>query len=174
MVADKYLFLDTSGKPKERILTDASAGAGDAGKGVALGPDGKLDPSLFPSSIGSPVFTYVASETLAAGDLVNLWNDAGTVKMRKADASVATKQAHGYVKSAVTSGASGSAYSEFGGVITGLSGLTGGSDYFLSATIPGGVTTAIPTTANTLVQLIGVAKSATELYFNPEVRGVRA
>ena len=174
MPADKYLFLDTSGKPKERALTDASAGAGDAGKGVALATDGKLDPSLFPSNIGSPVYTYVASETLAAGDLVNLWNDGGTVKMRKADASVATKQAHGYVKSAVSSGASGSMYSEFGGVITGLTGLTGGNDYFLSSTVPGGVNTAVPSASGTLVQFIGVAKSATELYFNPEVRGVRA
>jgi hypothetical protein len=174
MVADKYLYLDTSGKPKERSLNDASSGVGDAGKGVALANDGKLDPSLFPSNIGSPVFTYTASETLAAGDLVNLWNDSGTVKMRKADASVANKQAHGYVKAAVSSGASGSMYSEFGGVITGLTSLTGGNDYFLSATVPGGVSTVVPATAGALVQYIGVAKSATELYFNPEIRGVRA
>ena len=171
---DKFLYLDTQGRPREKELSSSSSGVGDAGKGVALGTDGKLDLTFFPAGIGTPVSTFTASEALAAGDLVNLWSDSGTVKARKADASVASKQAHGYVKSAVSANAQASVYTEHGSLISGLTGMTAGSEYFLSATVPGGAATAIPSGAGQLVQYIGIAKSATELYFEPEARAIRA
>ena len=86
----------------EALVT--SAGAGDAGKIPALDATGKLDNSLMPVGIGADSKILPASENLAAGDLVNVWNDSGTAKARKADATIAGKEANGFVLSAVTLG----------------------------------------------------------------------
>ena len=166
MPGNKYLALDPStGRTKEVVSSQTSAGAGDAGKIPALSANGKLDPSMMPPGVGEEARTVVASETLAAGDLVNLWNDAGTIKVRKADATTNGKRAHGFVESAVTSGASATVF--YVGINGSVTGLTVGSDYFLGTT-PGAVTTAPPSATGNLVQRVGTAMSATELAFMPE------
>lgn len=101
-----------------------------------------------------------ASETLSAGNLVNIWNDSGTIKMRKADAD-APYSADGYVLQAITSGDSGYMYID--GVNDAISGLTLGSQ-FLSATA-GGTTTTAPTTTGNIVQSVGIALTSTKLLF---------
>lgn len=145
--------------------TVTSAGAGDDGKIVALDSTGKLDTSVMPVGIGADTKNIVASENLAAGDLVNVWNDSGTIKARKADATSPSKRAHGFVLSSVTSGATATVY--FEGTITGLSSLTLGGTYFLSTTA-GGLTTTAPSTVGHIVQEVGAAISATELSFEPQ------
>ena len=45
---------------------------------------------------GADTGTVTTSEALAAGDLVNIWNSSGA-KARKADATTAGKEAHGFV-----------------------------------------------------------------------------
>lgn len=164
MAVSKYLAM-ISGAIQEVVATVTSAGAGDEGKIVALDAAGKLDSSVMPVGIGADTKTLVASENLAAGNLVNVWDDSGTVKVRKADASSASKRAHGFVLSSVTSGATATVY--FEGTVTGLSSLTLGGNYFLSATA-GGITTTAPSTATHIVQQVGVAISATELSFEPQ------
>jgi len=52
------------------------------------------------------------------------------------------------------------------GVVTGLSGLTAGSRYYVSETA-GAITTTPPTAGGSVVQIIGVAKSTTELIVMP-------
>ena len=141
-----------------------SAGAGDAGKIPALDATGKLDNSLMPVGIGADSKILVASENLAAGDLVNVWNDSGTAKARKADATVAGKEANGFVLAAVTLGQNATVY--FDGTDTQLSGLTPGAVYYL-ATTAGGVTTTPPSGSGNVVQRVGRALSATELTFEP-------
>lgn len=105
---------------------------------------------------------FTASENLGAGDLVNIWNDSGTPKARLADAS-ANKQADGYVLADVDSGDPAIVYSQ--GMNDQLSGMTGGVEQYLSATVPGGLTTTAPTGSGHLVQRVGKAFSATTLDF---------
>lgn len=160
MAANKYLK-NVNGIPTEQAFTQTSAGVGDAGKGVALADDGYLDESLFPSGYGAETVTLTASEALSAGNLVNFWDDSGTLKMRKADAA-SEKPADGFILANVSSGASGLAF-QLPGLITGLSGLTAGAKYYLSDDTPGSVETTVPTGSGKIAQFIGYAKSTTEL-----------
>jgi hypothetical protein len=170
-MADKFVYLGTSGLT-EKQATTTSTGVTDAGKIVALGGDGLLDISVMPVGIGADTRVAVAGENLNAGDLVNLYNNAGVITARKADATGGiAKQADGFVISAVTSGQNATVY--FDGTITGLSGLTPGAIYYLSTTA-GGITTTIPTTATYIAQSVGKALSATELTFEPGEPIVRA
>lgn len=172
-MANKYLRLDTTtGLPTETEGLVTSSGVGDAGKIPALDASGKLDTTVMPSGVGAQTKTLVASENLADGDWVNVWDDSGTPKMRKADASAAGKAADGYVLAAVTSGASGTCY--LSGTNSHVTGLTGGSRYFLSPSTPGVATATVPTGAGQVVQILGRAVSATELPFQPGVPMVRA
>lgn len=164
MAAAKYIAL-ISGKLKQIVATVTSSGAGDDGKIVALDSTGKLDTSVLPVGIGADTKTLPASENLSAGDFVNVWNDSGTVKVRKADASSNAKEAHGFVLSSVTSGANAVVY--FEGTNTQLSSLTLGATYFLSTTA-GGVNTTLPNTSGHIVQQLGVALSTTEISFEPQ------
>ena len=148
-----------SGIPTEVEAVISSAGAGDSGKLPALDAAGKLDASMIPGTSGR---SMTASETLAAGDLINVWDDAGTPKIRKADASDAGKRAHGFSPGAITSGNSG-AVTLREGEIAGLTGLVGGTQYYLSAATPGGLVTTAPAGSGNIVQRVGVALSATEL-----------
>jgi len=105
---------------------------------------------------------FDASEALAAGDLVNIWDDSGTPKARLADAS-ANKQADGFVLADVDSGDPATVYGQ--GINDQVSGLTGGIEQYLSASVPGGVTVTAPTASGNLVQRVGKAFSATALDF---------
>lgn len=161
MAAQKFLTL-ISGVRSLVSAKDSSAGAGDAGAIVALDVGGKIDSTMMPAGVAADSRTIVASETLTAGNVVNIWNDGGTLKVRKADATVAGKEVHGFVSSGITSGASGTVV--FDGAISGLSGLTIGAKYFLSTT-PGTITATAPSSVGNVVQPVGVAASATELIF---------
>lgn len=159
----KFLNL-VNGLLKQVTAITTSAGAGDANKIVATDGTGKLDITLMPTGVGADSSTIMASEALAAGDLVNLWDDAGTLKARKADASNGRK-ADGFVLAGVSSGASAIVY--FDGTNTQQSGMTLGAIHYLSHTVPGRATTTIPTTAGHIVQQVGKALSATQLTFEP-------
>ena len=159
-----YLKL-SGGVPSDINANITSAGASDAGKIVKLDATGKLDATLFPSGAASETRTMLASEALAAGDLVNFWNSGGP-RMRKADATTTGKEAHGFVLSAVASGASGTVYPEEN-VLTGLTGLTPGARQFL-ATTAGARSETAPAAAGQVAQVIGVALSATEILFRPD------
>lgn len=162
MAGNKYLKVGTSGI-EEQAAIDTSAGAGDAGKIPALDGTGRLALNMMPAGIGVATKSIVASEAISAGNLVNIWNDAGTPKIRKADAAT-NKPANGFVVAGVASAASGEVY--FEGEVSGLSGLVAGR-YYLSTTVPGGVQTTIPTTAGHIVQSVGWGTSATSLDFEP-------
>lgn len=160
-MANKYLKVGSTGFPEEVEATVTSAGAGDAGEIIALDAAGKLDTSVLPTGIGADTATLASSENLAAGDFVNIWNDGGTPKVRKADASGGVaKKADGFVLAAVTAPANAVVY--FEGTNNQVSGLTGGTEYFLSAT-PGAVTATPPTTATHICQSLGKATSATSI-----------
>lgn len=169
-MADKYLKIGADGLPAEVEGLQSSAGVGDAGKIPALGADGRFSTTMMPAGIGQNVSTLTASEVLAAGDWVNIFNDAGASKVRKADNSNA-RRAHGFVRSAVAAAAAATVYGP-GELNDQLTGLTLGAEYFLGTA--GAEATAIPTTSGSIVQGLGVAESATAIRFSPSLPLKRA
>ena len=165
MAGNKYLKL-SSGQLAEEAAVQASAGAGDAGKIPALDAAGKLANSMMPVGIGPDTKSMVASEALAANDLVNVYNDAGTEKCRKADATNG-RRANGFVLDSVAGGGAAVATVYTRGTVTGLSGKTPGAVQYLSSTA-GLMTATAPSTAGYLVQEVGAAISPTEVAFEPK------
>jgi hypothetical protein len=163
MPGNKYIA-NSSGTLTEVASNNSSAGAGDAGKIVALDATGRIDVTMMPVGIAADTSTVQASETIAAGDFVNIWNSGGA-RVRKADATTAGKEAHGFALAGITSGASGPVY--FEGRNTGVTGQTIGANVFLSTT-PGLATATAPSAAGNVVQRLGVAISATEINFEPQ------
>lgn len=162
MATNKFLTLVNNVRTLVTAIS-TSLGAGDANKIIATGADGRLDSSFLPVGIGADVAVLAASETLAAGDYVNMWNDAGTPKVRKASSVDDTKPAHGFVKDGFASAANATVY--FEGQNTSLTGLTPGATYVLSKTVPGGVTvqSSFSQASGNIVQVVGVAVSATAM-----------
>ncbi len=154
-----------SGVNTQKIAITATAGAADANKIISTGTDGRLSESLMPTGFGADIKIVPAGEAIAAGSLVNIFDDSGTIKVRNADASGGiAKQASGFTKDAFADGESATVY--FEGVNAGLSGLTPGRVY-LSATA-GQVTQTPPSGVGVLSQQIGWAISDTEASFEPQ------
>lgn len=105
----------------------------------------------------------VAAVDLAAGALVNLYNDSGTLKARLADCSLG-RAADGYIISGVSAGNNATVYLD--GFNSSLAGLTVGAMLYLSTI--GAVTDTAPTTAGYIVQPIGQALSATKAVYHRE------
>jgi hypothetical protein len=158
----KLVALNASGVLDSTIVNSktTSAGAGDSGKLVALDGAGRIDSTMMPVGIGADTASITASEALSAGDLVNVWDSSGA-KIRKADATTAGKEAHGFVLSAVSNGASGTVY--FEGSDTGVTGLTPGVQYL--STTPGAATATAPSGSGNVVQRVGFATAAAALNF---------
>lgn len=155
-MADKYLKTGTSSADFEaQEAQDTSSGASDGGKIVALGSDGKLDSTLFATGFGESTLSLTASEALSAGDFVNVFDDAGTPSMQKADATTAGKAADGFVLTSITSGNTGTFYA-LGEMNDQLSALTTGSIYYLSTTA-GTATTTRPSASGNVIQRLGRA-----------------
>ena len=159
MAAKKFLRL-VNGVLTEIFGVQTSAGAGNAGDLVSLDNSGRIDNSMMPVGIGADTAVINASEGLAAGDWVNVWNNSGA-KVRKADATTAGKEAHGFVLAAVTSGNPATVY--FEGTNTQVTGQTPGPVYLQTTAGTGGAT--IPSASGNVVQQVGVAVSATAVNF---------
>ncbi len=158
-MAQKPLQL-VAGKITQVEATVVSAGAGDAGEIVALDSNGLLDVSVLPVGVGPNVKLVLASENIGAGKYVNIYDNTGTPNVRLADNSN-SREAHGFLLDAVTSGNNATVY--FEGTNNDLSGLTPGARQFLATA--GGVTATPPTFAGgaQISQLVGTAISATEI-----------
>ncbi len=162
----KYLK-NAAGKITEEQPITTSAGAGDAAKIPQTDSSGRIDISLMPVGLGAEVVVAPASENLVAGDFVHLHNNGGALNVRKADATTNAKPANGFVLANVTSAANATVYL-LSQTNTARSGLTIGSEYYLSTTA-GGVTTTAPSATGNIVQRLGVAVSATAIVFDNTV-----
>ena len=100
----------------------------------------------------------------ALGDAVYI-SAADTAMLALADAA-GTKSAVALALGAVSAAAVGNY--QLDGVIVGLSGLTPGAVYYLSDTVPGGMSTTPPSTTGRFVVRLGIAKSATEFLIRIE------
>jgi hypothetical protein len=158
----KFIVL-AAGELQEVVATVISTGAADAGKNPALDGAGRLDISMMPIGLAPDTKALATSENLAAGDWVNVWNNAGTATLRKADASNG-REAHGFVLAATTSPAVATMYKE--GTNSGFAGLTPGAAYYLSAATAGGAVLVPPTVAGQISQRLGEALTATEIDCN--------
>jgi hypothetical protein len=161
MAAKRYLAM-IAGLITEVAATIISVGAGDDGKIVALDATGKIDTSVLPVGVGPDTQAIATSESLVAGDVVNIFNSTGA-KVRKADWSVSGKEGHGFVLTAFTHPTTATVY--FEGTDTQVSGLTAGVQYGDPAN-PGRTTHTPPSTAGQVVQRVGMATAATALNFD--------
>lgn len=143
--------------------TATSVGAASGGKVILLDSSGKLDQSTLPVGLGADTITMTASEALTAGAYVNVHNSTGA-KVRNADAATG-RRAMGFVLTAIASGAAGLVY--FEGTNTAVTGRTPGAVQFLGAA--GASTETAPTAANSIVQQLGTAVSATAVSFEPHL-----
>ena len=159
MPTNKFLTVINGTKTLDTGI-NTSAGAGDANKLIATNGSGKVDTTLLPAGIGVSTVTATASESISAGDFVNLYNNAGVLTVRKADNSNG-RDAKGFVLSAISNAATGTVY--LSGQNTSVTALTPGTVYFLG--VSGGSTTTAPTSSGTIIQLLGYTLSATNLMF---------
>lgn len=151
-----------NGKLKQVFAILVSAGAADAGKIPGLDGAGKLDASFMPAGLGANQVILPTTENLASGDFVNLYDNAGVLSMRKADNSN-NREAWGYVNAATVSPTAATAL-RLGTTNANRSALTPGATYWLGTA--GGVISAPldpATQVGKTCQILGVAKSATEL-----------
>ena len=153
------------GKVKN-IAATTIGGSSYANLPVGTNSSGYVDVTLIDPSIGQDVFSAPAFEDLSAGDIVTLYSDAGTTKVRKADASNTAYSAIGYVKVSTLTVATATVYKY--GTMSGLTGLTIGASVYLG-TVGGHVTTPYESASNSgyISQQVGIASSATTLEFNP-------
>ncbi|WP_333676747.1 hypothetical protein [Dyella sp.] len=159
MTVQKLLVLNSNGMEQQYTPITSSAGSSSAGQIPALGAGGQLDASFIPSTTGS--MSAPATEAIAAGAAVNIYNNAGTISLRNANATDATKPCNGFAPSAIASGSSGMV--NFPGQLnSGVSGLTPSALVFLGTTA-GQFTSTPPNTTGNLVQPCGYALTATEM-----------
>lgn len=162
MTTKKFLTV-VSGTTTLTEAPSTSAGAGDANKLIATNSAGLLDTTFLPPGVELQTVLVPASENLTAGDFVQFFDDAGTVKVRKADASN-NRPAQGYVLTGVTAPANATVY--LSGRNTAVTGATVGKVY-LSATAAGGFSSSPPATPgpNVIQQTLGTAISPTAIVF---------
>lgn len=167
-MAAKRFLRNVVGRITEVLGIVVSAGAANDGDIPALDATGRLDASMMPVGIVADSMVMATTENLAAGDMVNVFLSAGVIKARRADATVAGKEANGFVLAATVSPANATVI--FEGRNTALAGKTIGAKYYLSAAAPGGIVEAgaLPNAAGNVIQYVGTALSATELTFEPD------
>jgi len=164
MATQKYVALSAGALTE--VVPAVVGGVGKDGQIPALDGAGKFDATMMPVGIAPEIVTCNASEGLLAGDIINLWNDGGTLKARKASAADGYK-ADGFVLAAVDLGDPATVYLE--GNITGLTGKTIGAKQWVGDT-PGTLVEAgaLPTDTGHIIQPVGKAISATEVTFEPK------
>lgn len=126
-----------------------------------------FDQTPFSSSIQSQntqkIFVQF-TEAAINGQMVNLYNNAGVLNARLANAAT-PRQAHGFCITSVGVAIGDFAQVTLGGLCSAISGLVAGSTYYLSNT-PGNVSVA----AGTTPQILGFALSPTQMFFKPTLR----
>lgn len=163
MAAPRFLR-NVAGKIKEVI----AAVVATADSVVATDATGRIDVSFLPVGVGPEVITATATESISSGAWVNVYDNAGVISVRNADATTNGKPAHGFVLAAYISTNVATIYGP-SNTNTGLTGLTLGAEYYLSTTPGVGVATTPPASSGNLVQRLGIADKTTEIVFVPYI-----
>jgi hypothetical protein len=142
----------------------SSSGAADGNKIPQTDASGRLDLTFMPVGLAPDTQTVLASEALSGGDFVNVYDNAGTPNVRKADADNG-RPANGFVLGAVASAANATVYRS--GSNTALTGLDVGEYYYLGAPA-GSVDPNVPAfVSGNVIQGLGFAVSTTAIAFQP-------
>lgn len=186
MAIDKFLALITdevshiTSQYEVTPLTTSTQDSDSAYKIPASGADGRLDESWMPVGVAAEVQSVVFSETLSDWDLVNVYDDSGTLKARKADAGTNQYKANGFVHPGGNSGTTGNVfmYGVMSGGIKDGESIVPGEDYFLTDT-PGKYSAIAPYDTGggitgKLYQKVGWGMSTATLFFQPEQATVRS
>lgn len=110
-------------------------------------------------------FYVTASEPILFGAMISLWNDAGVLKARNANATNNTKPADGYcsVIAGINTGEVGEVI--LGGGVAAIASITPGTRYYLSTT-NGLITNVPPVAAGNIEQYIGIGIESNFIYVN--------
>lgn len=108
-------------------------------------------------------FTAAVAINASTSPIAVYFNSSGQAAIGDSSAS-STAVLHGFVADAQNVAAAASVYVRTGGTVTGFTGLTAGTFYYLSTS------GAISSTVGTVALLIGVATSTTELFILPSGR----
>lgn len=172
-MAGTYLDVATGGNGlQQKIAIREASGGDDSDVLVRLNASGKVDVTLLPSAAlgGETTKAIVASESVSAGDLVNVFNDSGTLKVRKATAASTPKPAVGI---ADTSGGIGDSITVRLGRSFDVTDTSHGfaigveNPIFLSAATPGAMTQTAPSGVGVGLQRVGYATDANTIQFEP-------
>jgi hypothetical protein len=160
----------------EEFLGGSTGGIGDANKLVKFDSNGQLTLAAMPTGVGAQTHTGTASEALAAGDYVEVFDNAGTKSIRKASAaSGSARPADGFVIAGVVSAATATVYnSGLNGAVTGIAAADIGKPVFLSSTTPGGFTFVPPSAVGQVLQRLGIATAAGQIATNLGPKILRA
>jgi hypothetical protein len=104
----------------------------------------------------------IAGSAISRGQMVNLYNNAGVLNARPAQANSMSTMAHGIANSAA---AAGNRIEMFWlrGLVDSIGSMTVGTLYYLHPTVAGAVQNAAPVTAGQIVQPVGLALAAATL-----------
>lgn len=154
------------GALQEVETIDASVGAGSSGGIISANDQGQVDITFLPPGAAGGTFVRTASEGLSAGDFLNIWNDAGVEKVRKADRTNG-RVAHCFTDAGVALGAAATCYPP-GESNVSLAGLTIGAVYVLGTV--GAIEPASTATiaSGDLEQVVGSASADDTLLFIPQ------
>lgn len=156
-------FISQVGNQKKIVTPVSTGGVGNANKILMLDASGHVDPSALPST-NTMTESVTASASISAKSAVNVYDNGGVKSVRPADNTTAGSEANAWAAAAITNGAVGNVVMGEQ-IVTGLTGLTVNAKYFLGTA--GGYTVTPPTSSGNVVQEIGTATSATELFFSP-------
>lgn len=131
----------------------------------SLWPNLALDPGQLIYEGNLNKIYVIAKVNVLAGHYMNLFNDAGVLKIQPANAAPTTLWADGYITADIAAGAVGEFIMSRGNNQA-LTGLTIGQRYWLDGSGTGGIRTTPPVAAGTLEQYLGIAVTATELITN--------
>ena len=149
----------TPGTYTEEATVTTGGTAAQAGKVPELDDQGRLKKEMMPADIGGvPSVLCIASEALAAGQYVNIYDDAGVTKARKALAVDVTHLACGYVLQAVAENGQAKVYTDGQNDVIPVGTLTPADvckEVCLSAIEGGAVSLVAPGGAGNVVQPLG-------------------
>jgi hypothetical protein len=117
------------------------------------------------SETGQAVLTNSDAASSAVGEIFYVFG-ADSLKKAKADAS-ATCVGNVWMATAIIAAGATGVFQE-DGIVTGLTGLTAGAVYYLSAATAGAMSVTPPSTTGQYVVRLGTALSTTEFQFSPE------
>lgn len=166
-MAGDALRIGTDGELEEFVAA-TTGGAPDANRIPKLDGNGQFPATMMPIGIGAATHVGTATELLAAGDFVQVYDVAGVKSIRKASAAAGSpRAADGFVIAGVANAAPATVYtSGHNGAVSGIAAVDIGRPVFLSPTVPGGFTFTAPSVAGQLLQKIGTATATGQIATN--------